>query len=146
MNFWNFDVFCFGVTGCDTFLEQANYSVFCEIFSDMSWPGSEDAVGNNLKGNQSDLDDRRRLDSPSVQREDNVAATGTTDCSAGVSSLQCPVMAAPTVLESLQEVIKQGPILREIQHGMTNLCSRVGDLERKRGGPPQVIGIQVKGI
>ena len=36
-------------------------------------------------------------------------------------------------MESLQEVIKQGPILREIQLGMTGLCSRVGDLERKRG-------------
>ena len=47
----------------------------------------------------SELDDRRRLDSPSDQREDNVAATGTTDRCAGVSSLQVPVMAAPTVLE-----------------------------------------------
>ena len=55
-------------------------------------------------------------------------------------------MAAPNVLESLQEVIKQGPILREIQRGMTDLCSLVGDLERKRGGPPHVTGIQVKGI
>ena len=112
----------------------------------MSCPGSEDDVGSNLKGNPSDLDDRRRLDSPSDQREDNVTATGTTDRCAGVSSLQNPVMAAPNVLESLQEVIKQGPLLREIQHGMTDLCSRVGDLERKRGGPPHVTGIQVKGI
>ena len=53
-------------------------------------------------------------------------------------------MAAPTIWEkSLQEVIKQGPTLREIQHGMTDLSSRVGDLG---GGPPHVIGIQVKGI
>ena len=43
-------------------------------------------------------------------------------------------MAAPTVLEkSLQESIKQKPILREIQRGMTDLCSRVGDLECNRG-------------
>ena len=42
-------------------------------------------------------------------------------------------MAAPNVLGSLQEIIKQGPILREFQRGMTDLCSRVGDLERKRG-------------
>ena len=99
----------------------------------MSCPRSEDAVGSNLKGNPSDLDDRRRLDSPSDQREDNVTAAGTTDRCAGASALQVPVMAAPNVLESLQEVIKQGPILREIQRGMTDLCSRVGDLERKRG-------------
>ena len=90
-------------------------------------------MGSNLKGNPSDLDDRRRLDSPSNQWEDNVTAAGTTDRCAGKSVLQVPVMAAPNVLESLQEVIKQGPILREIQHGMTDLCSRVGDLERKRG-------------
>ena len=132
-NLWNFDVFCFGVVGCDPFQEQANQSVFCEIFSYMSYPGSEDAVGSNLKGNPSDMDDRRRLDSPSDQREDNVTATWTADRCAGVSSLQVPVMAAPNVLESLQECIKQGPILREIQRGMTDLCSRVGDLERKRG-------------
>ena len=106
---------------------------FCEICSDMSCPGSEDAVGSNLKDNQSDLDDRRLLDSPSDQREDNVTATGTTDRCADVSSLQVPVMMAPNVLESLQEAIKQGPILREIQRGMTDLCSRVGDLERKMG-------------
>ena len=50
-----------------------------------------------------------------------------------MSLLHVPVMAAPTVLEtSLQEFIKQGPILREIQCGMTDLCSRVGDLECKR--------------
>ena len=86
-------------------------------------------MGSNLKGNPSDLDDRRRLDSPSDQREDNVTAAGTTDRCAGASSLPVPVMAAPNVLESLQE----GPILLEIQRGMTDLCSRVGDLERKRG-------------
>ena len=86
-----------------------------------------------MKDNPSDLDDRRRLNSPLDQREDNVTATGTTDRCAGASSLHVPVMAAPTVLEkSLQELIKQGPILREIQLGMTDLCSRVGDLERKR--------------
>ena len=90
-------------------------------------------MGSNLKGNPSDLDDRRRLDPPSDQREDNVTAARTTDRCAGASSLPVPVMAAPNVLESLQEVIKQGPILREIQRGMTDLCSRVGDLERKRG-------------
>ena len=90
-------------------------------------------MGGNLKGNPSDLDDRKRLDSLSDQREDNVTAAGTTDRCAGASSLQVPVMAAPNVLESLQEVIKQGPILREIQRGMTDLCSRVGDLERKWG-------------
>ena len=90
-------------------------------------------MGSNLKGNPSDLDDRRRLDPPSDQREDNLTAAGTTDRCAGASSLPVPVMAAPNVLESLQEVIKQGPILREIQRGMTDLCSRVGDLERKRG-------------
>ena len=90
-------------------------------------------MGSNLKGNPSDLDDLRRLDSPSDQREDNVTAAGTTDRCAGASSLPVPVMAAPNVSESLQEVIKQEPILREIQCGMTDLCSRVGDLERKRG-------------
>ena len=43
-------------------------------------------------------------------------------------------MATPTVLEkSFQEFIKQGHTLREIQRGMTELCSRVGDFERKRG-------------
>ena len=99
----------------------------------MSCPGSEDAIGSNLKGNPSDLDDRRRLDSLSDQREDNVTAPGTTDRCTGASSLPVPVKAAPYVLESLQEVIKQGPILREIQRGMTDLCSRVGDLEHKRG-------------
>ena len=99
--------------------------MFCEVFSDMSCPGSEDAVGSNLKGNPSDLDDRRRLDSPSDQREDNVTAAGTKDRCAGASSLPVPVMAAPNVFESLQEVIKQGPILREIERGMTDLCSRV---------------------
>ena len=62
-------------------------------------------MGSNLKGNPSDLDDRRRLDSPSDQREDNEAATETTDRCAGASALQVPAMAAPTVLESLQEVI-----------------------------------------
>ena len=81
------------------------------------------------------------------QREDNVTATGTSDRCAGASLLSDPVMAAPTVLEkSFHEFIKQGPILREIQRGMTDLCSRVGDLEHKRGGPPHVIGIEVKGI
>ena len=57
--------------------------------------------GNNLqlKGNPSDLDDRRRLISPSDQREDNVTSTGTTDRCASASSLPVPVMAAPTVLE-----------------------------------------------
>ena len=29
--------------------------------------------------------------------------------------------------------MKQWPILRDIQRGMTDLCSRVGDLECKRG-------------
>ena len=90
-------------------------------------------MGSNLKGNPSDLDDRKRFDSPSDQREDNVTAAGTADRCAGASSLPVPVMAVPNVLESLQEVIKQGPILREIQRGMTDLCSRVGDLECKRG-------------
>ena len=80
-------------------------------------------MGSNLKGSPSDLDDRRRLDSPSDQREDNVTAARTTDCCAGASSLPVPVMY--NVMESLQEVIKQGPILREIQRGMTDLCSRV---------------------
>ena len=42
----------------------------------MSFPGSEDAVGSNLKDNPSDLDDRRRLDPPSDQREDNLTAGG----------------------------------------------------------------------
>ena len=45
----------------------------------MRCPGSKDAEGSNLKGNQSDLDDHRRLDSPSDQWEDNVTATRTTD-------------------------------------------------------------------
>ena len=44
-------------------------------------------------------DNRRRLDSPSDQREDNITATGTTDRCAGASSLPVPVMAALTVLE-----------------------------------------------
>ena len=78
-------------------------------------------MGSNLKRNSSDLDDFRRLDSPSDQREDNVTAPETTDHCAGTSLLQVPViMAASNLLESLQEVIKQGPILREIQHGMTD--------------------------
>ena len=81
----------------------------------MSCTGLEDAVGSNLKGNPSDLDDCRRLDPPSDQREDKITAARTTDRCAGESSLPVPVMAAPNVLESLQEVIKQGPILREIQ-------------------------------
>ena len=34
--------------------------------------------------------------------------------------------------KSVQEFNKQGPILREIQRGMIDLCSRVGDLARKR--------------
>ena len=71
-------------------------------------------MGSNLKGIPSDLDDRRRLDSTWDQREDNVTAAGTTDRCAGASSLQVPVMAAPNVLESLQEVIKQGSILHNL--------------------------------
>ena len=48
-------------------------------------------------------------------------------------SLPVPVMAVTTVWEkSLQEVIKQGPILHKIQRGMTDLSSCVGDLECKR--------------
>ena len=65
----------------------------------MSCPGSEVAEGSNLKGNPSNLDNRRQLDSLSGQREDNVTATGTKDRCAGASSLHVPVMAAPTVLE-----------------------------------------------
>ena len=73
----------------------------------MSCPGSEDAEGSNLKGNPSDLDDRRQLDSPWNQREDNVTATGTIDRCAGTSSRHVPVMSGPTVLEkSLQEFIR----------------------------------------
>ena len=34
--------------------------------------------------------------------------------------------------KSLQEFIKQGPILRDTYHRMMDLRSRVGDLERKR--------------
>ena len=56
-------------------------------------------MGSNLKGNLSDLDDHRRLDSPSDQREDNITAAGTTDRCAGASALQVPVI-APNVLES----------------------------------------------
>ena len=45
-------------------------------------------------------------------------------------------MASPNVVErfdrSLQEFLKQGRILREIQRGLTDLKSRVGSLERKR--------------
>ena len=71
--------------------------------------------------------------SPWDQQKDNVTATGTTDRCAGVSSLPVPVMAVPTVLEkSLPEFIKQGPILREIQRGLADLSSYVGDLERKK--------------
>ena len=73
----------------------------------MSCPGSKDAEGSNLKDNSSDLDDLRRSNTPLEQWEDNVTATGTTDCCAGASSFHVPVMAAPTVLEkSLQEFIK----------------------------------------
>ena len=47
-------------------------------------------------------------------------------------------MAVPSVLDrsdkSLQEFLKQGPILHEIQCGMTDLKTLVGDLERKRKG------------
>ena len=64
-----------------------------------------------LKGNPSDLDDRRLLESPSGLREDNVTVTGTKDRCAGASSLPVPVMAAPTVFEKkLQEFIKLEPI------------------------------------
>ena len=43
-------------------------------------------------------------------------------------------MAAPTVLEKiLQQFIKQGPVLRDVQRRVTDLCSRVVYLERKRG-------------
>ena len=74
------------------------------------------------------------MESPSDQREDNVTATETTDRFAGVSSLHVPVMAVPTVLEKrLQQFIKQGPVLREVQRRVTDLCSRVVYLERKRG-------------
>ena len=74
----------------------------------MSCPWPEHDVGRNWKGSPSDLDNRRRLDSPSDHREDNVTATGTTGRCAGASLLHVPVMAAPTVLEnSLQEFIKQ---------------------------------------
>ena len=76
----------------------------------MSYPGSEDAVGSNLKDNTSDLDGQRRLDSPSDLREDNVTATRTTNCCAGASSLTVTVMTVPTVLKKKQEFIKQGPI------------------------------------
>ena len=58
----------------------------------MSCTGSNDAEGNNLKDNPSDLGDRRRLNSPSDQQEANVAATGTTDLCAGTSLLPVPVM------------------------------------------------------
>ena len=63
----------------------------------MSCPGSEDSEGRNLKAIPSDLDDRRRLNSPLDQREDNVTTTGTTNRCAGESSLHVPVMALPTV-------------------------------------------------
>ena len=39
LNVCNFDVFCFRVIGFDLFLQQANLSVFCEIFTDMSARG-----------------------------------------------------------------------------------------------------------
>ena len=71
---------------------------FCyEISSDMSCPGSEDAEGNSLKDNPSDLNDRRWLNSPVDHREDNVTSTGTTDRCVGVSLLPVPVMAASSV-------------------------------------------------
>ena len=60
-------IFCFGVIGCEPFLEQAKKSVFCKISWDMSYPGSEDAEANNLKGLSSDLDDHRQLNSPADQ-------------------------------------------------------------------------------
>ena len=56
-------------------------------------------MGSNLKGCPSDLDIRRRFDSNSDHREDNVTATGTTDRCPGTTLLHVPVMAAPTVLE-----------------------------------------------
>ena len=84
----------------------------------MSCSGSEDAEDSNVKGDPSDLDDGRWLDSPSDQREAKVTATGTTYRCAGVSSLLVPVMVSPTVLE--KKFIKQGP--------------------------PHAIGIHVKGI
>ena len=37
-------------------------------------------MGSNLKGNPSDLDDCRRLDFSSDQREDNVTAAVTSSC------------------------------------------------------------------
>ena len=49
-------------------------------------------------------------------------------------------MAAPTVLEtSLQKFIKHGPILREIQRGMTDLCLALEIKNVNGGGPPRVI-------
>ena len=63
----------------------------------MSFPSSEDAEGNSGKDNPSDLDHRRRVNSPADQREDNVTATLTTDRCAGASSLSVPVMATPSV-------------------------------------------------
>ena len=90
-------------------------------------------------------DNRRRLDSPSDQREDNITATGTTDRCAGASSLPVPVMTNSLFLKkSLQEFIKHASILREIQRGMTDLWCRIRDKERKGGGPTRFIGIQVK--
>ena len=70
-----------------------NGRVLFEMSSDMSCTGSKDAEGNNLKDNPSDLGDRRRLNSPSDQQEDNLTATGTTDRCVGANLLPVPVMA-----------------------------------------------------
>ena len=98
----------------------------------MRCPWLEDAEGSNFKGDPSDLDNCRWLDSPSDQREDNVTALGQQIVAQAASSIPVPVMA---VLEKkrLQEFITQGRILREIQRGITDLCSRVGDLVAKGG-------------
>ena len=72
-------------------------------------------------------------------REVNRTATGIAANRGASASLPGQLMAAPSVLDrfdkSLQEFLKQGPI-QEIQRGMTDLKTCVGDLERKRKGSP----------
>ena len=96
-----------------------------------------------MSGSESDMDEGNEVpisqskESLSDQQEANGIATGMADKSSVSSQGQTGLtMAAPRVIDrfdkSLQEFLKQGPILQEIQRGMIDLKSRVVNLERKR--------------
>ena len=94
----------------------------------MSASGSDVEESNSLLTRQSKNDSGRKENLSEEQREENRIAN--------IGQGQELQMASPSVVErfdkSLQEFLKQGPILREIQRGLTDLKSRVGTLERKR--------------